>query len=161
MDRPDNGLTHQLQPQDTQELNRVDQLEGVEELVVPVLKEELEVHKERRKIGTVRVSKTVRELEEVVNESLASETADVQRIPMDLVVDTPPQIRTEGDVTIIPVVKEELIITKQLRVVEELRVTRRRSVDEYRENVMIRAEEVTVERVNSEDLKVAASKAQG
>ena len=150
MDRPENGITHPLQQSDTQELHSAAQVEGVEDLVVPVLKEELEVHKERRKTGTVRVSKTVRELEEVINESL----------PMDLVVDIPPQIRTEGDVTIIPIIKEELVIIKQLRIVEELRVTKRQSVTEHRENVTVRVEEVTVERVN-EDLKVATSKAQG
>ena len=160
MDRPENGITHPLQQSDTQELHSAAQVEGVEDLVVPVLKEELEVHKERRKTGTVRVSKTVRELEEVINESLTSETADVQRIPMDLVVDIPPQIRTEGDVTIIPIIKEELVIIKQLRIVEELRVTKRQSVTEHRENVTVRVEEVTVERVN-EGLKVATSKAQG
>ena len=162
MDRPETGTTHELQSQDTQSFNPVPQSEEREELVVPVLKEELEVHKERRKTGTVRVFKTVRELDEVVNESLASETVEVQRIPMDLLVDTPPQVRTEGDTTIIPVVKEELIVTKQLRLVEELRVTKRKSVNDYREIVTIRAEEVTVERVNSEDSKAAAaSKAQG
>ncbi|MBV8705606.1 MAG: YsnF/AvaK domain-containing protein, partial [Acidobacteriaceae bacterium] len=130
---------------------------NVEELVVPVLKEELEVHKELRKTGTVRIHKTVHEIEEAVSESLTSETVDVQRIPMNLVVDSPPPVRTEGDITIISVVKEELIVTKQLRVVEELRVTKRKSVSDYRENVTVRAEEVVVERINSEGSKIPNS----
>ncbi|MBV9679331.1 MAG: DUF2382 domain-containing protein, partial [Acidobacteriaceae bacterium] len=89
--------------------------------------------------------------------SLTSETVDVQRIPMNLVVDSPPPVRTEGDITIISVVKEELIVTKQLRVVEELRVTKRKSVSDYRENVTVRAEEVVVERINSEGSKIPNS----
>jgi stress response protein YsnF len=151
LDRPINEITHELKPQDTQDINLTLESQNLEKVVVPVLKEELEIRKELRKTGTVRVLKTVRELEEVVSEALASEKVDVQRIPMDLIVDSPPQVRTEGDVTIIPVVKEELVVTKQLRVVEELRVTKHKSVSDYRETVTVRAEEVTVERVNSED----------
>ncbi len=160
MDYPTDDISRGTQPQDVQDLNRFSQSEKIEELVVPVLKEELEVRKELRKTGVVRVLKTIRELEEVVSESLASETVDVQRIPMDLIVDSPPQVRSEGEVMIIPVVKEELVITKQLRVVEELRITRRKSVSDYKETVKLHAEEVTVERLNSEDLE-ETSKLQG
>jgi stress response protein YsnF len=131
-----------------------------EELVIPVLREEVEVHKELRRTGTVRVSKTIREREEVVQETLVSETVAVERVPVDQIVDRPPQIRMEGDITIIPVTKEELIVTKRWRVVEELRLTKRRSVSDYRENVTIHAEEVTVERVNPEILN-ETSKGQG
>ena len=161
MDYPVNETTRKVQLQDTENINLISQSKNPEELVVPVLKEELEVHKELRKTGTVRVRKTVRELEEVVNESLSSETVDVERVPMDLIVDSPPQVRTEGDVVIIPVVKEELVITKQLRVVEELRLTKRKSVSEYHENVTVRAEEVVVERVDSENLKAETDKTRG
>jgi uncharacterized protein (TIGR02271 family) len=157
LDRPANEVTRDLQPQD---VDLISQSENVADLVVPVLKEELEVHKERRRTGTVRVSKTVHEVEEAVNESLASETVDVQRVPLDQIVDSPPQIRTEGDVTIIPVVKEELIVTKQLRLVEELRVTKRTSISDYRENVKVLAEEVIVERVGAEALSTETSTTQ-
>jgi uncharacterized protein (TIGR02271 family) len=151
LDYPVNEMTRNVQPQDTEDINLTSQSKNIEELVVPVLKEELEVHKELRKTGTVRVRKTVRELQEVINESLSSETADVERVPMNLIVDSPPQVRTEGGVVIIPVVKEELVITKQLRLVEELRVTKRKSTSDYHENVTLRAEEAVVERVDSED----------
>lgn len=150
MDRPANETTHELQPQST---DFIAQSKNIEDVVIPVLKEELEIHKERHRTGTVRISKTVREVEETVSESLASETVDVQRVPMDQIVDSLPQIRTEGDVTIIPVVKEELVVTKQLRLVEELRVTKRSSVSDYKENVKVLAEEVTIKRVGPEDLK--------
>ena len=156
MDHPTDEFNQELQPHNTDLASPV---RRVEELVVPVLKEELEVHKELRKTGAVRIHKTVRELEEVVSESLASETADVQRVPMDLIVESPPQVRMEGDVVIVPVVKEELVITKQLRVVEELRITKRVSVSDYRENVTVRAEEVVIERINPEDLTTGTKEA--
>jgi uncharacterized protein (TIGR02271 family) len=158
LDYPTDETTHELQPQDTGFNSQ--SKEEIEEVIVPVLREKLEVHKEVRKTGTVRVRKTVRELEEVVSESLASETVDVERVPVNLIVDSPPPVRTEGDVMIIPVVKEELVVTKQLRVVEELRVTKRKSVSDYHESITVRAEEVTVERVNPENLKTEANKVQ-
>lgn len=146
MEHPTDDTTHKLQ---SQRMDVTSQLKDVEDVVVPVLKEELEVHKELRKTGTVRILKTVRELEEAVHESLLSEAVDIQRVPMDQIVDSPPQIRTEGEVTVIPVFKEELLITKQLRLVEELRITKRQSVSDYRENVKVLAEEVAIERVHS------------
>lgn len=158
MDRLTDETAQELQPQNTQN-DYLSQSKNIEELVMPVLREELEIHKELHKTGTVRIHKTVRELEEVVSESLASETVDIQRVPVNLVVDSLPQIRTEGEVMIIPVVKEELIVTKQLRVVEELRVTKRKSVSDYRESITVRAEEVVVERINAEDLKAETHKA--
>lgn len=134
---------------------------SVEEVVIPVLREEVEIHKEVRKTGTVRVRKTVRELEEAVHESLSSDTVEVQRVPVNLLVDSPPPVRTEGDVTIISVVKEELVVRKQWRVVEEWRVTRRESISDYHENVTVCAEEVTVERIDPENVETKTKDVQG
>ncbi len=153
MDYPTEETTRELRTRTQEEtVNSISQMEDVRELIVPVIREELEVHKELRRTGTVRILKTIRELDELVTESLASEAVDVERVPMDLLVEAPPPIRTEGNVTIVPVVKEVLVVTKQLRVVEELRITKRQSISDYRENVTLRAEEVVVERVNPEDL---------
>ena len=161
MDYPTNESTRELQMHN-KDVDLVSQAELTEEFVVPVLREELEVHKEIRKTGTVRIRKTVHELEELVNESLASETVTVERVPVNLIVDSPPSIRTEGEVTIVPVMKEELIIKKQLRVVEELRITKRISTSDYREPIIVRAEEVTVERIKPEtsDTNTETSKEQ-
>jgi uncharacterized protein (TIGR02271 family) len=150
-----------LETNDARASHLSSRLELTDELVIPVIREELEVHKETHKTGTVRIRKTVRELEEVVNESLASETVDVERVPVDRIVDSLPAVRIEGEVTVIPVVREELVITKRLRVVEELRVTKRVSVSEYREPITLRAEEVAIERVDSEGLEIKTNKAQG
>ncbi len=161
MDYPTDKTRRELQTNETVEAGLVSQAELREDLVIPVLQEEIEVHKEIRKTGTVRIRKTVRESEELVHESLAYETVDVERVPMDRFVDTLPSIRTEGEVTVIPVVKEEIVVTKRLRLVEELRLTKRVSVSDYSEPVTLRAEEVVIERVDSENLNVQTSKAQG
>ena len=120
-------------------------------LVIPVIREQLEVNKVVRNTGAVRIQKVVHESEELIAESLRSDDLVVERVPRDLAIDSPPQIRTEGDVTVIPVVKEVLVVTKQLRLIEELRITRRTSVKDHQESVTLRTEEVIVERSPSRD----------
>lgn len=161
MDYPTDEIRREFSGDDTLRTDLASQSELREEIVLPVIREEIEVRKEIYKTGTVRIRKTVHELEEIVSENLASETVQVERVPVDRIVDSLPAVRLEGEVTVIPVVKEELIITKQLRVVEELRVTKRVSVSEYREPVTLRAEEVVIERMDSEGSEIKTNKAQG
>ncbi|MFL6449375.1 MAG: YsnF/AvaK domain-containing protein [Bryobacteraceae bacterium] len=115
-------------------------------LVIPVIEERLDVSKELQTTGVVRVQKYVREQDVVISEPLTAETVHVERVPMDLVVESAPAIRTEGDVTVIPVVEEVLVTTKQLRLVEEVRITRVRSTSVHQENVTLRSEQVSVDR---------------
>lgn len=117
-----------------------------ETLVIPVIEESLDVSKGIVETGVVRVHKSVREHEVVISEPLTSETVHVERVPMDLIVDGPLPVRTEGDVTVIPVVEEVLVTTKQLRLVEEVRITRVRSTNVHHQNVTLRAEDIDVER---------------
>ena len=117
-----------------------------ETLVIPVIEESLDVSKGVVETGVVRVHKSVREHEVVISEPLTSETVHVERVPMDVIVDGPLPVRTEGDVTVIPVVEEVLVTTKQLRLVEEVRITRVRSTNVYHQNVKLRAEDIDVER---------------
>jgi len=115
-------------------------------LVIPVIEESLDLSKELVETGVVRVHKSVREHEVVISEPLTSETVHVERVPMNVMVDGPLPVRTEGDVTVIPVVEEVLVTTKQLRLVEEVRITRLRSTNVHQQNVTLRAEDVSVER---------------
>ena len=116
------------------------------EMVVPIIREELDVRKEVFQTGTVRLRKVVHETPEMVSELLASENIEVERIPMDVIVDAPPPVRMEGDVTVISVVEEVLVVTKQLRLKEELRIARRQSVTNFYQEVTLRSEELVVER---------------
>jgi len=117
-----------------------------ETLVIPVIEESLDVSKGVVETGVVRVHKSVREHEVVISEPLTSETVHVERVPMDVIVDGPLPVRTEGDLTVIPVVEEVLVTTKQLRLVEEVRITRVRSTNVHHQNVTLRAEDIAVER---------------
>ncbi len=122
----------------------------VQEVIVPVIQEQIEVSKILRTTGTVRIWKTVQDRQEVVQQSLASEKVDVERVPKDEIVDAPPPVRTEGDVMVIPVLEEVVVVTKQLRLVEELRITKHKTISDHREEVTVRAEELHVERIAAE-----------
>ena len=119
------------------------------EFVVPVIREELDVRKEVFRTGTVRLRKVVHEEPEMVSELLASENIEIERVPMDVVVDAAPPVRMEGDVTVISVVEEVLVFTKQLRLKEEVRIARRQSVSNFYQEVTLRSEELIVERDGS------------
>ncbi|WP_437284593.1 DUF2382 domain-containing protein [Sorangium sp. So ce406] len=122
--------------------------ELTDELVVPVVAQELEVTKRTVESGRVRITKEVRERVEEVEEPLARERVFVERVAIDRVVTEPPATRQEGDTLIVPVVEEVLVVEKRLVLKEELRITRVRSVEmSPPEHVTLRSEDARVERV--------------
>jgi len=68
------------------------------------------------------------------------------------VVDGPaPESRIEGDVMIVPVLEEVVVVKKQLVLKEELHITRRRIAERDSRTVTLRREEATVERIEPGD----------
>jgi stress response protein YsnF len=67
-------------------------------------------------------------------------------VPVDQVVDTAPDIRTEGNVTIVPVLEEVLVVTKQLVLKEELDIRRRVETETVEVPVTLRKQRAIVER---------------
>lgn len=122
--------------------------EIADELIVPVVAQELEVQKRTVASGRVRITKQVHERVEAVEEPLVSERVVVERVAVNQVVTEPPATRQEGDTLIVPIVEEVLFVEKRLVLKEELRITRVRSVEMSQpERVTLRSEEVRVERV--------------
>ncbi|KYF50756.1 hypothetical protein BE08_34835 [Sorangium cellulosum] len=120
-----------------------------DELIVPVVAQELEVMKRTVESGRVRITKEVHERVEAVEEPLARERAVVERVAINQVVTERPATRQEGDALIIPIVEEVLVVEKRLVLKEELRITRVRSVEmSPPEHVTLRSEDVRVERVS-------------
>lgn len=101
-------------------------------LVIPIVEEEARIAKRQVVSGKVIVKTAVDTEERVLKEMLSEEAAEVERIPINRVVDSIPQIRTEGDVTIVPVFEERLVVEKQLVLVEEVRIRRTASGRERR-----------------------------
>ncbi len=118
-----------------------------EALTLPVLREELNVEIRKHITGIVRLEKTIRQIDGVVNERLTSDSVSVERVPINRYLDEPVLVRQEGDTTVFPVMEEILITTKQLVLKEEIRVTRHRQESRYQEIIPLRAEEVFIERL--------------
>ena len=119
-------------------------------VVVPVVAETLQVEKRVVEAGRVRVSKVVREREEVVDEPLMREEVQFKRVSVGRIVEGPVPVRHDGDTMIIPLFEEVLVVEKRLMLKEELHV-RKASVETHSpQRVLLRSEEAFVERVGDE-----------
>jgi uncharacterized protein (TIGR02271 family) len=112
---------------------------------IPVLEEELKVGKRRVETGSTKVSIGVREIEEVIEQPLIDEKVEVTRVAIDRFIDRPAETRTEGEVTIVPVMEEVLVVEKKLRLKEELHIIRTAQTRVQTHKDTLYKEEVTVE----------------
>jgi len=119
--------------------------------VLPVIEEVLDVTRRREEIGRVRVQKHVHERTEVVDEPLLHDQVTVTRVPINRVIEQPLDVRQEGETLIVPVLKEVLVVEKRLLLVEEVHITRRTLETHQSEEVTLRREEVSVERLSPND----------
>jgi uncharacterized protein (TIGR02271 family) len=97
--------------------------------------------------GRIRVSKKVTEHEELIDEPLLREEVTVERVAVNKPVDQAPAVRYEGDLMIIPVVQEQIVMQKRLVLVEEIRVRKELVETHQPQTVTLRKEEVDVRRV--------------
>ena len=114
--------------------------------VVPLVGEKLLVGRRTVETGRVLLQKTVQEFDTTLDEPLAVRTFDIERVVLNQPVDAAPAIRHEGDTTIYPLVEEQLILTRQLILKEEVRVTRRDTERRDTRTVTLRREHLEVER---------------
>ena len=117
------------------------------EAVIPLLAEEVTVSKQTVETGRVQVSRITHEREQLIDELLAHEAVEIDRIPIDRRIDTMPSIREEGDTVVIPIVEEVLVIERRLLLKEEVRVRRVRATERHRESVSLRYHEAVVTRL--------------
>lgn len=116
--------------------------------VIPIVEEQATVHKRKTLAEGVRVRTVVHEDEEVIDEPLADESVEVERVLLDRWVDGPVPVRQEGDTTIITLVEEVVVVEKRLRAREEVRITRRHSTRHEPQTVTLRREEAVIERLD-------------
>lgn len=138
----------------TRSSNRQPQNDQYQEIqdagVIPVIEEQLMIDKRVVEKGRVRISKKVRETDETVNIPLVQENVQVERVPINqFIAEAPPPVRYEGNVMIIPVLREVVIVEKRLVLVEELRVTKQQTQTQETQKIRLRKEEVNVKRVSN------------
>ena len=123
---------------------------AAEEVVMPVIQEELQIKKQPVETGRVRVTKRVHEHDELVDVPIVREEVEIDRIPVGRLLDGPVSVRQEVETLIIPVVEEVLVVEKRLRLKEELHVRRRQRQSQTPQRIRLRQEEAVIERVPSQ-----------
>lgn len=114
--------------------------------VVPVVAERLRVGRRKTVTGRVRVLKRTRSSTVVVDEPVVREEVTVQRVAVGRFVDGPVPDRYENGALVVSVVEEVPVVVRRFRLVEELRITRRRLTVPRRQPVTLRREEADVRR---------------
>jgi stress response protein YsnF len=116
------------------------------EEVIPVVEETATVGKRQVVTGHVQVRTVTDTVEEVAHAAVQRKDVEVTRVPIDKVVETAPEIRTEGDVTIVPVLEEVVVVEKRLVLKEELHIRRRVETETVEVPVTLRKQRAIVER---------------
>jgi len=125
-----------------------------DKVTIPVIEEYLRIGREVVETGRVRITKSVTQAPEAAVVPLVHEEVSVERVARNQYVDAAPAVRQEGDVTIIPVVREVLV--KRLLIVEELHITKRRVETLETQQVVLRKEEINVERFTPNEAGTSA-----
>jgi uncharacterized protein (TIGR02271 family) len=118
-----------------------------DQFVVPLAVEELSVSKEKHETGRVRVSTVTHEHEEMIDEPLERQAITVETIPIGKQIEAIPAVREEGDLIVVPIVEEVLIVERQLFLKEEVHIRRLRETDRHQERVILRSQEAVVTRL--------------
>lgn len=117
-------------------------------LRMPVVQEELTLGQRRVETGAgLRLHKQVSEETWRVEDTVLHQQLDIEHIPVNAWVEGPlPIQRHEGATLVIPVLEEVLIVQKRVSLKEEIRITARTQREPVSETVVLRREQVDVER---------------
>lgn len=121
------------------------------ETTIPIIREDVIITTREVDTGGVRVHKIVNERTETVEQPTTRNFVDVERVSIGRVIEGTdvPRARQEGDIMIIPVLEEMLVVEKRLVLKEEIRITRRRTDDVEQVQVVLREEDVQIERIEN------------
>jgi uncharacterized protein (TIGR02271 family) len=122
------------------------------EVKIPLLEEQATVTKQDVTTGRVRVSTHVENIDEVAHADLLSDNVEITRTVIGKrVVGPVPQVRTEGDLTIVPIFEEVMVVEKQLLLKEELHIRKRREMDSVEVPVTLKRQWADIDRSEGSD----------
>ena len=121
-----------------------------DEEAIPLVEETARIDKREVQTGRVQVHTVVETSEQMVREALASRNVKVTRVPVDQLVTTVPEIRTENGVTIVPVLQEVLVVEKRLILKEEVHIEQELSHEAVEVPVSLRKQRAVVERFDAQ-----------
>ncbi len=121
-----------------------------DEIRIPVVEEAVTIGVRETEAGSVTV-RTRTEVEELaLSQDLARSRVFVDRVPINRRVESLPDERFEGDVRILPVMEERLIVSKELWLVEELHIRREDTVERVDVPVSRRVTRVEIDRTQQQ-----------
>ena len=121
---------------------------------LPLAEEKAAVSVREAVTGRVRVSTKTETFAEVVRQELRGMRAEVVRVPVNRTLEpgeTPPEPRTEGEVMIIPIFEEVVVVEKRLVLKEELHISQQVTTETVEVPVELRRQQASVERLPAED----------
>jgi len=123
------------------------ELDKAGKITIPIIEEQATVGKKIIDTARVTVSKTINEKTEAFEIPLKQEEIVIKRVPKNELIETmPAATRYEGEVMIIPILKEVAVIEKRMMLVEEIHIWKLQSEKTETQEVTVRKEEVHVTR---------------
>jgi uncharacterized protein (TIGR02271 family) len=127
--------------------------------ILPVIAEEAQISTRRVQTGSVRIHKHVRTTEEQIDVPLVRDRVEVERVPVNRFLERPAEIHYRGDMLVIPVMEEVVVVEKRLRLREEIHVKSVREQVWHRESIPLQHEEVSMARMEAEPDETATQTA--
>ena len=123
-----------------------DQERQPKDLRIPLHVEEVSVSRREIKKANVRIALITGTREQLIDEELTHVRVEIERVPIGRTIDVVPPISHEGDITIIPVVEEMVVVERRLVLKEEIRVRRVSTKEQHQETVVLRQQEAVITR---------------
>jgi stress response protein YsnF len=117
-------------------------------VVVPVVNEELHADAIPVQTGGVRVTKHVEGHDEVLEQELRKGRVEVKRVKTERVVDGPQPVQRIGNTLVVPVVSEVLHVEKRWVVTEEIHLTQIEERETVQQTVTVNQEQAEVQRLD-------------
>jgi stress response protein YsnF len=126
-----------------------DDPEGQTELRIPLGEERVVLSKREVEQAAAHIRLRTQTEDMTVSEPLRTERVEIKRIPVDRIVATAPEMRIEGDTTIIPVVEEVLVV--QFHILEEVHITRQVESVGHAQTVTLRRQKAVIVDVTDDE----------
>jgi len=124
-----------------------------ENLTIPVVVETARIEKQVVETGRVRVRTETETQDQILRESLRSDSVAVTRVPVNRTLaegEAAPVARVEDGVTIIPVLEEILVVEKRLVLKEEVHIRQTSADEDVEVPVTLRKQRAVVERLSAD-----------
>ncbi|KFI24796.1 hypothetical protein CN97_11635 [Haematobacter massiliensis] len=118
---------------------------------LPLVAETATVTADRRITGRVRVTTETSSIDSLVPLDLSALDVEVTRVSINRAIDHMPDVIVDDDLTIIPVVEERVVVTRQLYLKEEIHIRRTERRETVEVPVTTRKQTAVIERIPSDD----------